>query len=597
MAINQYGMPEGYDQTANPSPRQRKRPVGGGFGNPPAEGGFGSGQSPDPTAWGGGTAQPRPTPPPADTQTNHEQPVKPPPYVPPVVPTPPVTGPSSPAPSTPSTTPPVLPGFDPTKWADTSHQSPKYVWGRAAAMFNLKTPEGRAQALAFAKQQAPQYFGSARLEGDKLFIDGPLHDDFNGMNSFDVIVDEEGAATGAWQPFGQAYEQYEAAAGRPTVATEAAAQAEAARQAAVKAEALKQATQTYAPGQPPQVPTSPAAPTQAGQMPQMPAVPRPEEIARQQQEQMLRQQQEQLARQQQEEVQRQQEMARQQQIEVQRQESLRLQAERNQQEQVRREQEVRQREFEQANPFSALSRVPQGQQGVGYGIGADNDLRTYEPINPIPELDLPEFQTQEQAQLAALMGVLENPGIPPAQLEQMKRMQQEQLMATRDATIDQTQENFLRRGLRGGALGAAERRTNEAYGADLTRSSRDIDVQNAGMRTQDILNASSGLSSAMDGAHNRGLTGHAAALNRVLAGEGLRGASADSYRGVYNDDAGWAMQNANFAEQMRQYDLSQQLALKSFLEGQRQFDSGMGLNYAQLQQRQNEAVLRALGLA
>lgn len=235
-------------------------------------------------------------------------------------------------------------------------------------------------------------------------------------------------------------------------------------------------------------------------------------------------------------------------------------------------------------------------QQFSYGSVQDTDNRTYDPIAEIPEWNQPTFDPQEKAQLDALMNVLQNPGIPPQQLEQMKRIQQEQLMATRDQSVGQAKENFLRRGLRGGALGATERRANDQYGADLTRSTRDIEIANAGMRTSDVLNASQGLSSAMDGQFNRANTGYATALNRVLAGEGLRGASADSYRNVYNDDAGWGLQQANLGEQIRQYDLSQQLALRQFLEQQRQFDGNMGYNYTQLQQRQNEAVLRALGL-
>jgi hypothetical protein len=526
MAINQYGMPEGYDQAANPNarpagPRRRSGPF------QPAAGQNGTPMQPnevDPTAWGttpnGNAPQthaPRQSPPQENDYTpntppmpTNTQPVAQPDYGAPGVNTPPAQPPVQ----APGPLGGPLPGFDAAKWADTSHQSPKYVWGRAAAMFNLKTPEGRQQALAFAKQQAPHYFGNARLEGDKMFIDGSLHGDFNGLNSFDVIVDEEGAAVGAWQPFGAAYD-----------AQQGQAQA-AARQAAIQAEALRQSTQVYAPGQVPNT-TAPQSFT-PGVAPNIrPVVP-------------------------------------------------------------------------MGNPQQTALQQTLAPQGAYQPVQAPqgDDLRTYDPVlGAIPEWNAPTFGPQEQAQMDALMGVLQNPGIPPQQLEQIKRIQQEQLMATRDETLDNTQENFLRRGLRGGALGAAERRTNEAYGADLTRSSRDIDIANAERRTGDILNASGALSSAMDGKFNRANTGFATGLNRSLAIEGLRGASADSYRGVYNDDAGWNLQNANLAEQIRQYDLAQQLALKNFLESQRQFDSGMGLSYAQLQQQQNAAVLRALGLA
>jgi len=149
--------------------------------------------------------------------------------------------------------------------------------------------------------------------------------------------------------------------------------------------------------------------------------------------------------------------------------------------------------------------------------------------------------------------------------------------------------------LRGGALGAAERRIGNQFTTDLTRSNRDIDIANAGMRTQDVLGASGALGSAMGGITDRNINNFGTALNRMLAGEQLRGASADSYRAVYNDDMGNNFNSLNLGEQIRQFDLSNQLAMKNFFENQRQYNANMGYNYTSLQNNNNLALLRALG--
>jgi len=93
-------------------------------------------------------------------------------------------------------------------------------------------------------------------------------------------------------------------------------------------------------------------------------------------------------------------------------------------------------------PFTQFGNLQRNAEApISFGIGQDNDLRTYEPINNIPEFTRPEFGKYEDAQLNALLGVLQNPGIPEQQQKQMRQIQQEQLLAQRDEALDATRTN------------------------------------------------------------------------------------------------------------------------------------------------------------
>lgn len=108
---------------------------------------------------------------------------------------PPTAAPNQPASQAPA-------GFDPAKWAS-DHNSPKYSFGRAASMFDIRTSEGLQQMWAWLQANDPRFAG-ARLEGDT--ISGLTHPDFEGFDSFDVFTDYESApgVVGqrgiAWQP-------------------------------------------------------------------------------------------------------------------------------------------------------------------------------------------------------------------------------------------------------------------------------------------------------------------------------------------------------------------------------------------------------------
>lgn len=487
MAINQYGMPEGYDQDANPNPRQRPRRQQPQTPFTPTEQQEAPAVPPVQEGWvnrpdmpSGGIVDPE-TPPPIVKN----------------FPTPP---PQQPAP------PPVPQRYnvglmegDPDKLKSAAHalKSPKYQFLQLAqtGRFNY---DNLAGMLAELQQTNPDFWKGWVADGDKFRYTGDpnkLHGAWEGVTEVDAIGNF--TSTDGSSPTGFRW-------GARNIAAEQAQ----AQQAAMQ-QALQQSQTAYAPGQRPQIPR-----------PTTQAIPPQREGA-----------------------------------------------------------------------MSGGS----GEAPINFGIGQDNDLRTYEPINNIPGFSRPDFSRYEDAQLNALLGVLQNPGIPAMQQEQMRRRQQETLMAQRDASLDNTRENYLRRGIRGGALGADERRVNDQYNADLTRSFRDIDIANAGMRTQDIFGAAGQLGGAMTGINSRNIDNFSTALNRVLAGEQLRGASADSYRAVYNDDMGNNFNNLNLAEQIRQFDLSNQLALKNFFEGQRQFNSNMGYNYTSLQNNNNLALLRALG--
>lgn len=88
------------------------------------------------------------------------------------------------------------PGLDMGKWLS-GHQSPKYAWAEVASQFNMKTPQGRQQALQAAQTRFPQWFAGAKFEGD--ILSGLTHKDFDGITAFDVLRDQEGDAARSWR--------------------------------------------------------------------------------------------------------------------------------------------------------------------------------------------------------------------------------------------------------------------------------------------------------------------------------------------------------------------------------------------------------------
>jgi hypothetical protein len=62
--------------------------------------------------------------------------------------------------------PPCPPGWDAGKWANLTHQTPKYVVGRILAKYP-PTPDGLTQALPEVQQAIP---GTTRVGDDKLQI-------------------------------------------------------------------------------------------------------------------------------------------------------------------------------------------------------------------------------------------------------------------------------------------------------------------------------------------------------------------------------------------------------------------------------------------
>ncbi|MCX6552700.1 MAG: hypothetical protein NTY02_17135 [Acidobacteria bacterium] len=93
-----------------------------------------------------------------------------------------------------------LRGFDATKLADTTHNSPKYVFARIASQFNTKDADQRKAMLAMLQADPSGYFKNATLggsKGDQLVIGGVLDPKFDGINQFDVF---QGAGAGEWLP-------------------------------------------------------------------------------------------------------------------------------------------------------------------------------------------------------------------------------------------------------------------------------------------------------------------------------------------------------------------------------------------------------------
>jgi hypothetical protein len=108
-------------------------------------------------------------------------------------------------PTTPATTPDAIapaaafartaqnnPGLDGDKWLS-GHMSPKYAWHEIGLQHNLGTPEGREAALAQAKQQFPEWFGTASWKGQD-WLTGLTGDKWNGVTEFDAIFDVGGVS-------------------------------------------------------------------------------------------------------------------------------------------------------------------------------------------------------------------------------------------------------------------------------------------------------------------------------------------------------------------------------------------------------------------
>lgn len=80
-----------------------------------------------------------------------------------------------------------LEGFDAGKLADTSHNSPKYVFARAAQGLGVNDKD---ELLRRLKADPNGYFANASFggsKGDKLEIGGQLDPSFDGINEFDVV--------------------------------------------------------------------------------------------------------------------------------------------------------------------------------------------------------------------------------------------------------------------------------------------------------------------------------------------------------------------------------------------------------------------------
>lgn len=107
-------------------------------------------------------------------------------------------GPPQQGPQTPSPQPQVQPyqpkgqalgfeGFDMNK-AQAGHRSPKYNFRAAAQGLGYGDQDEILRRLKADDKEG--YFANARFGGsknDKLIIDGPLHGDFKGINTFDVF--------------------------------------------------------------------------------------------------------------------------------------------------------------------------------------------------------------------------------------------------------------------------------------------------------------------------------------------------------------------------------------------------------------------------
>lgn len=90
-------------------------------------------------------------------------------------------------------------GFDPGKWADPSHQTAKYVFGRSTVGRNLADQGERARWFADLQNDPSGIFSGATLDNDIL----SFFDRTTGIQgNFDVLGDEEGAARPQWNNLG-----------------------------------------------------------------------------------------------------------------------------------------------------------------------------------------------------------------------------------------------------------------------------------------------------------------------------------------------------------------------------------------------------------
>jgi hypothetical protein len=96
-------------------------------------------------------------------------------------------------------------GFDQGKLDDATHQTPKYVFARIAAQYDVKDPAQRQAMLAALKADPSGYFKNASLGGSKgdILNTGSTDPKFEGINQFDIIFAAgEGGKGWTWQPLG-----------------------------------------------------------------------------------------------------------------------------------------------------------------------------------------------------------------------------------------------------------------------------------------------------------------------------------------------------------------------------------------------------------
>ena len=228
----------------------------------------------------------------------------------------------------------------------------------------------------------------------------------------------------------------------------------------------------------------------------------------------------------------------------------------------------------------------------------------------------PNQEAEEGAQIGALMQALGHSEWSPERVAAQKEVQKEQALGMQQQLQEQIGERFAGAGRSGaGAEESSLRRVGQATASDILGSYRDIDENAANARRQELLATAGALGEALSGQSARRAQGYLTGLegqkaqageNRGAFGANLEaqmGEKDDQYRGFTSRFMPWelALRSAlgesaadqdynqldwlkeqfaqNFPEDQRQFNISSMLDLIRILEGQRQFNEGLGLDW------------------
>lgn len=216
----------------------------------------------------------------------------------------------------------------------------------------------------------------------------------------------------------------------------------------------------------------------------------------------------------------------------------------------------------------------------------------------ITPFQAPNYSGYENNQLQALQNALNNSEWSPQRLAAMKEVQKEQALAMQKQAQESIDERFAAQGrTNGGAYDAQNNRLDQATISDILASYRDVDERGANARRDELLRTSDALRMAMDSGASRANSFYQSLLQgQELQGKenskawesqfapyelalkkalGEQGASLDWSK--LNEDA--RQYGLGLHEDQRQFNLKTMVDLIKFMEEQRQFNEGMGLDW------------------